>query len=189
MTDKVTTYSLNSLARYINVNVSGVTAYVVTPDFDWDKKPNPAAPGNTVLARPLPFVGIVLKTDEEPPWSIGNILYEKNILLHVELCSTGFTDLVDQTSQMKQSLRAAVNPDTNNVGITLYNFALASGSYFANAGTMRVEIGKSEYFGPDDTNEQGNRKYRSVTLMELSAFKDNTATLLENMGRISINDS
>ena len=189
MADRVVDYGMRSLAKYIKVNVSGINnAYVVSSDFDWDNRPTSITPGNATERRPLPFAGVVLVADDDPAFAVGNILYEKNIQVNIELCGTDHTNLVQMTSDLKQSLRAAVNPSTNNIGIILYNFALASGSFYANAGTLQVEVSQSQYFGPSSPKEQGNRKYMSVTPVLLSAFKDASATLLENMGRVGLTD-
>lgn len=188
--DRLISYALRSLARHISVNVSGINAaYVVTPDFDWDKKPPSSNPGDATVPRTLPYAGVVLINDNNPPFTVGNILYEPTIQVNIEMCGTGFTEMVDITGDMKQSLRAAVNPITSGVGITLYDFATVSGLFYANAGTLQLEIGQTEYFGPDTPAQQGNRKYLSITPVILSAFKDNTATLLESKGRVGLADS
>lgn len=189
MSDRVTDYAVRSLARHIKVAVSGIdNAYVVTPDFDWDKKPSPSNP-NQVLDRPLPFAGIILKYENDPPFSMGNILYEYMIDANIMICAKSHTELVNMTNDIRQSLRNAVNTETSNIGIVLYNFAVASGSYYANAGTLQVDLGGTEYFGQDDESEQANKKHHSIVPITLSCFKDSTATLLENKGRINLTDS
>lgn len=82
-----------------------------------------------------------------------------------------------------------MNPVTSGVGITLYDYTVASGSYYATAGTMQISLNQSQYFGAADQKEEGNRKFRSITPVTLTAFRDATATLLENKGRISLTDS
>jgi len=187
--DRVLDYGLKSLARFLKTVVSGINnAYVVSSDFDWDKRPTNAAPGNATEQRPLPFAGVVLVADDDPPFTVGNILYERNIQLNVELCCEDHTNMVQLTADMKQALRSATNAQTSDIGIVLYNFALASGSFFANAGTLQVEVGQTQYFGPELPKHQGNRKYLSITPLMLTAFKDCTATLLENMGRVGLTD-
>lgn len=188
--DRVTDYACKSLTRHLELSVPALSgAKVVSTDFDWDKMPSPSNPGNQQVPRPLPFAGVVLVRDNEKPFSQGNILYDKEILVHVELCCRNYTELVNTTSDIRQGLRSAVNPATSSVGIPLYNYAALSGTYFAYAGTMQIDIGNSEYFGSENPSEQGNRKYLSITPVEMTAFKDITATLLEGKGRINLADS
>ena len=131
-----------------------------------------------------------MMADDEPPFSISaNILYERNIDYHITVCGNTYSEMINRTADIKQAMRTAVNPVTSGVGVTLYDFAVASGSFYATAGTMQVEIGQSQYFSAADQSEEGNRKYRSVTPITLTAFKDATATLLENKGRIGLTDS
>lgn len=190
MSDRVADYATKSLARHIKVAVSGIdNAYVVSADFDWDKKPLSNNPGNTASTRPLPFAGVVLINDNDMPFTVGNILYEKTIRASIEMCASSYTQVVNMTSDMRQALRSAVNPSTSNIGIVLYNFAVASGSYYANAGTLQLDLGQSQYFGQDEPAEHANRKFRSVTLVEMSCFKDVNATLLEGTGRINLTDT
>lgn len=190
MVDRITDYAAKSLARHIKVAVSGIdNAYVVTADFDWDNKPVPNNPGNVTTTRALPFAGVVLYRDNDMPFSMGNILYERNIIMNIQVCAKSYTQLVEVSSNIRQSLRSAVNAQTSNIGIVLYNFALASGAYFANAGTLQVELGNTEYFAQNEPSEQTNRKFHSITMVELSCFKDVNATLLEGTGRINLTDS
>lgn len=188
--DRVTDYSMKSLCRHLMTAVSGlVGAYQVSTDFDWDKSPNPSNPGNQLIPRLTPFIGAVIMSDIDKPFTMGNILYEREIKIHLELCCQNHTQLMRLSSDVRQSLITAMNQETSSVGIPLYNYAVASGSYYANAGTLQIELGPTQYFGSDKSADQGNRKYLSITPIELSAFKDATATLLENMGRVDVTDS
>lgn len=188
--DKVSDYACKSLTRYLEIAMPTLDdSKVVSTDFDWDKKPAPSNLGNQQVARPLPFAGVVLVRDSDKPFSQGNILYDREILVHVELCCRSYTELVNLTADMRQALRSATNAATSGVGIPLYNYAVVSGAYYANAGTLQVDLGNSEFFGTETPLEQGNRKYLSITPVEMTAFKDVTATLLENMGRINLTDS
>jgi len=188
--DRVTDYACKSMTRYLGVAVSGLNdSKVVSTDFDWDKAPAPGTLGNQQITRPLPFAGVVLVRDGDKPFSQGNILYDREILIHVELCCRSYTDLVNMTASMRQSLRSAVNTATSGIGVPLYDYAAVSGAYYANVGTMQIDIGNSEFFGSENTKDQGNRKYLSITPIEMTAFKDVTATLLENMGRVNLTDS
>lgn len=190
MADKVVSFSEKSLAYHIKQNVSSFdNVYVITPDFDWNKKPDPSSPGNKTLKRSLPFAGVIGVNDITPPFSIGNVLYEQNILMSIHVAGSTYTEMKQLTAEMKQSLKTAVNPITNNIGIVLYNFDVVSGSFYSNAGTMQVEILDTQYFGPLEQSQDDNRKYKSVTAINLTAFKDSTATLLENKGRINLTDS
>jgi hypothetical protein len=116
-------------------------------------------------------------------------LHERRIDYFIWVCASSYTELTQRTADIKQAIGSAVNPITSGVGITLYDFATPSGSFYATAGTMDVEIGQSQFFNAADQSEEGNRKYRSVTPIMLSAFKDITASLLENKGRINLTDS
>lgn len=189
MSDRVTDYALRSVAKYIEDHIVGLDAYIVTPDFDWDYKPNPLSPGDQKTPRPAPFAGISIVGDSDPAFSIGNILYEKNIDIWVHVCGQTYTDMIHMTADMKQSLRTSINPNNSNVGVPLYNFAIVSGISYAIEGTMQIDIGQTQYFGPSNPSQQSNRKHFSVTPVNLSMFKDSTATLLENKGRVDLTDS
>lgn len=190
MADRVVDYALKSLAYFVDQNIADFTgAYVITPDFDYDKKPDPSKPGDVVIQRQLPYAGIELASDEGPAFSIGNILIDQQVDVLLLIFGRSYTETVRLTADTKQSLRTSINPITQSPGITLFNFAIVSGSFYANAGTMQIDVGRSHYFGPADKDEEENRKHRSVTLLNMSAFKDNTATLLENMGRVDLTDS
>jgi hypothetical protein len=190
VTDRVVAYAEKSLAYHIDQEVGSFDkVYVVTPDFDWNNRPDPADPANKTLKRSLPFAGVVGMSDDTPPFTVGNILYEQTITVNLHVLGTTYTQMKELTGDMKQSLKTAINPITSGVGIVLYNFAVASGGFYANAGTLQVEIGESQYFGPVDESEEDNRKYKSITPIVLSAFKDSTATLLENKGRVNLTDS
>ncbi|MAE83252.1 MAG: hypothetical protein CMB80_10985 [Flammeovirgaceae bacterium] len=190
MTDRVVNYGCKSLAYHIETDVTTFdNVYVVTPDFDWDKRPDPNDPSNRTLDRALPFAGIVLSSDITPPFSMGNILYEQNFSVAIDVLGSTYSEMTDLTADMKQSLKTASNPITGSIGIVLYNFAVASGVFYANAGTLQVDLGESQYFGPPDEDQEENRKYHSITLATLSAYKDSTATLLENKGRVNLTDS
>lgn len=188
--DRLTEYAVKSLARHIAVNTSGLnSAIVIQNDTDWDRYPDPSDPGNKTLKRALPFAGIVLKRNLDEPFSIGNILYSHEILVQVDICASSYTQLAQITPDVRQVLRTAVNTPNSAIGIPLFNYAVVSGSYFDIAGTMQLDVGATEYFAAERETDQGNRKFYSTTLIEMNAFKDSTATLLENKGRISINDS
>jgi len=190
MTDRVTDYAMKSTARHLETDVSMLDdAYVITPDFDWNRKPNPANLGNTKIVRGLPYAAVLMNLDATPPFTVGNILYEQTIDTHIFVVASGYTQMVQATADVKQSLKGASNSITGSIGIPLYNFAVASGGFFANAGTLQVEIGTTQYFAPEDTQQESNLKYRSVTPVTLSAYKDATATLLENKGRVNQTDT
>lgn len=190
MTDRLVTYAERSLAYHIDQQIADFdNVVVVTPDFDWNRKPDPSDPKNKSLPRALPYAAIVGMNDQQLPFTVGNILYETAMMMSIHVCGSTYTQMKNLTADMKQTLRSAVNPITGGIGIVLYNFAVVSGSFYANAGTLGVELGITEYFGPADIQEQDNTKYRSVTPIVLSAYKDNTATLLENKGRLSFNDT
>lgn len=189
MADRLFEYAARSLARHIESTIPLSGTYIITADFDWDAKPLPGNIGNQVTKRMLPYAGVQVITEAEMPFSSSaNILYEKELLYHVWVCGSSFTERSRVTSDLRQSLRSAVSA-TSGVGITLFNFAVPSGAYYATGGTLQVEIGQTEIFDAADQSEEGNRKHRSVTPVTLTAFKDITATLLENKGRVNLTDS
>ena len=190
MADRVSEYAAKSLAKFLQSNVSGVlSAYVVTPDFDYDKKPVVTSPDKRET-RLLPFFAIHYVSEFNTPFSIGNILFNTDLELIVEVCSSDQLKLVQETSSMKQALRGATHPNTGEVGVQLFNFNVVSGSFYADGGCMQIwDIQSSVYIGPDDKTQFENRKFRSQTPITLSAFKDKTATLLENAGNIGISDT
>jgi len=189
--DRVTDYASKSLARHLESDVGTFSdVYVVNPTFDWDRRPDPADPGGGTLPISLPYAGVLLARDGDPPFTVGNILFERNLEYEMTILGSNYGEMVQLTADAKQSLRTAINPITSGVGVVLYNFAVASGAFFANAGTMQIDIGQSEYFGPEDERqEKNNRTFMSVTPVFLTAFKDSTATLLENKGRVGLTDS
>lgn len=187
MTDLVTDYASRSLAAFLESSVF-TEAYVVTPDFDWDKKPHPINL-NKLANRETPYAAVLIRFDDDMPFSVSaNILYERNIEYHVVVCGSSHTNMMQKTADMRQALRTAVSA-TSGVGINLYDFAAPSGSFYTTAGTMQVELAQSQYFGAADQSEEGNRKFRSITPVSLTMFKDATARLLENKGRITLTDS
>ena len=189
MADRLFEYAARSLARHIENTVGVSGTYIITADFDWDSKPDQANPGNGSTRRALPYAGVQVITESEMPFSVSsNILYDKEMLYHVWMCGSTFTERSRITSDLRQSLRSAVSI-TSGVGITLYNFASPSGSFYSTGGTLQVDLGETEIFDAADQKEEGNRKHRSVTPVFLTAFKDVTATLLENKGRINLTDS
>lgn len=188
--DYLTDYAVKSTCAYLEAALSGLyDAKQVTTNFNWDYEPDPANPGNKERRRNLPFAGVNLIKDRDDPFSQGNILYDREILIHIELCCRNHTELVRMTSSLRQALLTATNSETGGIGLTLYNYSSPSGVYYANAGTMQIEVGASQYFGTEKTNDINNRQYLSITPVELTAFKDATATLLENMGRVNLSDS
>tara|TARA_R110002096_G_scaffold388802_3_gene583134 strand:+ start:2459 stop:3028 length:570 start_codon:yes stop_codon:yes gene_type:complete len=189
MADLVTDYAGRSLAEFLEGDGGLPEAYVVTPDFDWDKKPHPITIGKQV-GREMPYAGVLMIQDQDDPFTMSaNILRERSIDFHVIIIGSSYTEMVQKTSDAKQALVSAVTPITSGVGIVLWNFADPSGAFFSQAGTMQVELAPTQYFGASDQSEEGNRKYRSITPLTLSMFKDSTATLLENTGRVSLTDS
>ena len=190
MPDHLTDYASRSLVRHLETAVSGLNdAYALDTDFDWDKKPDPSDPHDKTVERQLPYAAVEITFDHDAPFSVGNILYEREVMAHVWVAGDSHANMMQMTSTMRQSLISSVNPITSGVGVVLYNFAVASGAFFANAGTLQLELGQSQYFGAATQAEEGNKKYRSVTPITLSAFKDVTAVLLENKGRINLTDS
>lgn len=190
MTDRVTDYAMKSFARMLETDVAILDdAYVVTPDFNWNTKPDPNDPGNDTIPLGLPYAGVLLNEDQAPPFTVGNILYEPMLDTHLHVVGANYTQMVQATADCKQALRTAVNPDSGSVGILLYNFAVASGGFFAHAGTLQVELGTTQYFDANANKLESNLKYRSVTPVILSAYKDATATLLENKGRVDLTDT
>ena len=177
------------MVHHIETEVGVDNAYIVTPDFDWDRKPTTANPGNTTQSRALPYAAVELIRDEEIPFtSSANILYEANISVEVNVCASSYTSCVQFTSDIKQSLRTATSI-TSGVGITLYNFAAVSGAFYATGGTMQVDVQATEFPMPESQTREGNLKYRSITPVTLTAFRDATSTLLENKGRVNLTDS
>ena len=190
MTDRITDYGMKSAARHLETDVSMLTnAYVITPDFDWNQRPDPTDPANNRVNRELPYAGVLITSDSTPPFSVGNILYEQLLNTEIHVVASGYTQMMQATADVKQSLKGATNPITGSVGIVLYNFAVASGGFFANAGTLQVELGTTQYFAPNEVKQESNLKYRSITPVVLSAYKDETATLLENKGRVNQTDT
>lgn len=190
--DRVVDYGLRSMAKYLSDTVTTLSGvYVKTPDFDHNTRLNPSDPGGPRLRRETPYVGIMLVEDESTPFTMGNVLYEQNIIVEVQVYGKTYTDMVQKTADVKQALRVAENDGTGNIGIILYNFAVPMSGFYANAGTLQIEFGDipTQYFGPADVQEEDNRKYNSITVIELTAFKDKSATLLENLGNVGLTDS
>jgi len=189
MADYIVDYASRSLAAFLEREAGFAESYIINPDFDWDKKPDPDNPKKRI-GRSLPYAGVILVQDSDQPFTMSaNILRHRTIDYHIVILGTTYSEMVQKTSNMKQAIVSAVTPITGGVGITLYDFAAASGSFYAQAGTMQVELAATQYFGAASQEEEGNRKYRSITPIMLSMFKDSTATLLENKGRISLTDS
>ena len=189
MADRLVDFATKSLVHHIETNVSVDNAYIVTPDFNWDRKPSALDPGNNTVARALPYAAIELVTDEVIPFTVSeNILYEANISLEISVCAGSYTACLQSTADIKQSLRSA-RSITSGVGITLYNFASASGAFFETAGTLELELRGTDFPMPEAQRQEGNIKFRSVTPIILTAFRDATSTLLENKGRINLTDS
>jgi len=188
MADRLVEFATKSLVHYIETNVSVDNAYIVTPDFNWDRKPDPLDPGNKTVDRGLPYAAVQLIEDREVPFTVsGNILYEANITVEISVCASTYTQCVRHTSDIKQALRTATS-DTSGVGITLYDFNTVEGEFYAAAGTIQLDIQGSDFPAPEGQKQEGNYKYRSLTVVTLTAFRDATATLLEDKNRISINE-
>lgn len=188
MADRLVDFATKSLVHYIETNVSVDNAYIVTPDFNWDRKPDPLDPGNKTVDRDLPYAAVQLIEDREVPFTVsGNILYEANITVEISVCAATYTQCVRFTSDIKQALRTATS-NTSGVGITLYDFNTVEGSFYAAAGTIQLDIQGSDFPAPEGQKQEGNYKYRSLTVVTLTAFRDATATLLEDKNRISINE-
>lgn len=189
MPDRLTLYLAKSVAKHLGDNVSGLdAAYVTTPDFDYDKKPDPTNPRERIQ-RPLPFVGIDIVLDGRPPFTMGNILVEANITFNIGMYGSGYSELLNATSDMKQVLAEAQHPVSAEVGVPLYDFGTPSGVFYDLVGAVEIfDFGTTNYFGPSDTSQFANWKNRSITPVTFSAFKDKSATLLESLGNININD-
>ena len=190
MVDRLTLYLAKSIAKHLEDNVAGLDdAYVVSADFDYDKKPDPTNPREKIT-RALPFVGIEIVEDERTPFSMSaNILYEANMIFNIGMYASNVTPLLNFTGDMKQILVGAVHPVSGEVGIPLFDFGTPSGVFFDLVGAVEIfDPGISNYFGPSGTEEFNNRKHRSTTPVTFSAFKDKNAILLENLGNININD-
>jgi hypothetical protein len=189
MADKLVDYATRSLVHHIETYVSVDDAYIVTPDFDWNRKPDPSDPGNQTVARGLPYAAIHLVGDLQSPWSVSaNILYQSDISVEMHLCAGTYTSCVQSTSDVKQTLHNASSV-VSGVGITLYDFDTPSGGFYTAAGTLQVETQGTEYSMAESQDEESNIKFRSVTPVSMTAFRDVTATLLENKGRINLTDS
>ena len=188
MVDRLVESSLKSLAYFLKNNVDGVSeCWVGNPDFDYDKMPDSSNP-NRMVSRPLPFMVVSPISDESVPFSMGNILYEQNISVDIGVYDTDSTNLWIHTGSMKQALKEAVHPTTGEIGIQLLN--IASGVVYPDAGCLQVELEGTEYFGGNASEDvSGNRRYSSHTIINLTAFKDKEATLLENKGNIGIDDN
>lgn len=189
MADRLTLYLAKSVAKYLGDNVSGLdAAYVTNPDFDYDQKPDPSNPSQKI-PRDLPFIGIDVVEDMRLPFTVGNILYEANVIFNIGVYGAGYSSLLNVTGDMKQALAIAAHPVSSEVGIPLYDFATPSGTFYDLVGAVEIfDFGITNYFGPESAAEYGNWKHRSMTPVTFSAFKDKNATLLENLGNININD-
>ncbi len=188
MSDRLTLYTAKSIAKWLGDNVSGLdAAYVVSDNFDYDKKPDPTNPRDKV-ARDLPFIGVQVLGDESNAWTVsGGRLWTADIEVRIAAYSTGISALMNLTGDTKQQLKVAVHPVSGKIGIPLYDFGTPSGVFFDLVNTFPIEsLGQTEYFGSDDVKDQGNRKFRSYTPLFLSAFKDRSAELLESLGNINV---
>lgn len=196
--DRFLDYSLKSLAWHIKNNVSSLTgAWVITPNFDFDRAPDPSDINNTI-PRELPFATIQLVKDEVRAFSIGNILYDHTIEVDLGVFASNATELFQLTGDMKQVLRTATHPETGHIGIPLLH--IASGLAFPYQGHIKLDVDEySQGFSPgvsepgsvvESVEEPGNRKFFTVTRAVLTAIKDKNSVLLENLGNINIdNDS
>jgi hypothetical protein len=189
MADRLNLYLQKSIAKWLEDNLTIDNAVLVGPNFNWDAKPDVTDARKTV-PRPLPFAGIATQSDEERPFTMSkNILSERDITVSVFICATNLTNLYNLTSDMRQTLRSASHPITGKIGVPLYDYAVVSGNYYNSPNTVDIsEVSSPFYTGRNSTSEQGNRSYMSETLITFTAFKDATATLLENKGRIGINE-
>lgn len=190
MADRLTLYLAKSIAKYLGDNVSGIdAAYVTTPDFDYDQKPDPSNPRERIV-RPLPFIGVDIINDERSPFTMSaNILVEANMLFAIGVYAEGYSPLLNFTGDTKQALSNAAHPVSSEIGIPLYDFGTPSGTFYDLVGAVEIfDFGVTNYFGPSETSEFANWKNRSVTPITLSAFKDKNAELLESLGNININD-
>ena len=189
MADKLVDYATKSLVHHIETYVSVDNAYIVTPDFDWNRKPNPSDPGNKTTARGLPYAAVQLIGSLEEPWSSSaNILYQSDISVDIHICAGTYTTCVQNTSDVKQSLNSASSV-VSGVGITLYDFATPYSGFYTAAGTLQIETKGTEYMMAESQDQESNIKFRSVTPVSMTSFRDVTATLLENKGRINLTDS
>jgi len=188
--DRLTLYAAKSIAKLLGDTVPGIdAAYITSSDFDYDKKPNPSNPRDTIL-RALPFIGVGVVSDDNVPFTVSaNILYERNMVFNVEVLGTGISQLINLSGDVKQQLNRATHSVSGKVGVPLYDFGAPSGTFFDLKGAIPIfEYGATNYIGPSDELEQENRKYRSSTVIVLSAFKDKDAELIENLGNIGINE-
>jgi len=190
LADKLTHFLAKSIAKWLEDNAASLDdAYVMGPDFDYDKKPD-VSDFSQRVKRVLPFVGIQVMQDLRGAFSVSaNILQEADITYNIGVYAADIESLMDVTGEVKQALSSAAHPISNEVGIPLYDFDVVSGSFFDLKGAIDIsDLGPSQFFGPSDTDEFENRKHRSITPVIFSAFKDKGAKLIENLGNISIND-
>lgn len=188
MADRLASYLTKSVAKWLIDDLS-IDCYVASPDFNYDRKPDPSNPRNTI-ARPLPFAVVELVSETLQPFTVSNnILHEAIIIINVMVCGSSYSNLVNLTSDVKQSLAGAAHPSSGKVGVPLYDFGTPEGSFYEMVNAVQINnLGTANYFGPSDTTELGNRKFQSVLPVEFSAYKDKNAELLENLGNISINE-
>ena len=190
MADRLTLFTAKSIAKWLGDNVSGIdAAYVTTPDFDYDKKPHPTN-RSLVIDRPLPFITVETTTEFRGPFSVSaNILYEVELVYNIGVYAESYSDCLNYTGDMLQSLSSAEHPVSSKVGVPLYDFDAVSGTFYDLVGAVQVmDLGVTAHFGPGTTDEQENRKHRSISPVTFTAFKDKSAKLLENLGNININD-
>lgn len=188
MVDRLALYTAKSTAKWLLDNVVGIdSVYVVSPDFDYDKKPDPSNPRDRI-ARPLPFITVEIISEESNAWTVsGNRLWTADIELQIGVYGAGFAALQNMTGDTKQQLKLATNPSTLKPGIPLYDYGTPSGGYFDLVNTVPIEsMDPTNFFGPDTVKDQGNRRFRSLTSLYLSAFKDRSAELLEGLGNINV---
>jgi hypothetical protein len=190
LADRLTLYLAKSIAWFIGESVPALDgSYVTSPSFDYDQKPDPSNPRDKVK-RLLPFVGVDMMNDERTPFTVSsNILYEANIVFNIGVYGSGYSDLLNLTSDVKQALAGAAHPVSNKVGVPLYDFGVPSGTFFDLVDAVAIfDPGITNYLGPTGVEQFNNLKHRSLTPVTFSAFKDKDAELLENLGNISIND-
>jgi len=186
--DNLVDFSVKSIAKFIGSNVPGIIgSYVITPDFDYNRSQSPDDFNKSIVRR-TPYAGIKIIIDDSQPFSIGNILYNQEIQLSVGIFANSYSDMMQKTGSLKQALKSAKHPSTNEPGIQIFNYLAISGTYYEDAGLMKISIGQTVYFDPSDPHEQSNIKYRSYTNVTLDGFKDKDSVLLEGLGNVGFND-
>lgn len=177
MADRLLKETEISLAYHLDNNLSSGDAYVVSTQFDWDRK-------TSTLERTLPFVGVKF-FDSTNNWAYvdGASSYDPVYRFQLTCCADSHSNMRSLAGEVEQVLRTATATASgaffrieNYPGLPLYD----SEDNYREVGALEVDFpdGILDVF-PADVSEYNNLKYASVLTVQLSTvYKDVTKDLL-----------